>query len=231
MSFLVQPSRFLNIDLGGGIEFTSIESTEVTFVGTTYSMPISPTLLEGDLVIAFCVGYTASHPTGVTGYTEISYDATGNNEHAIAYKFMGATPDTTIPFVFSASQRYSMIALYLRGVSTISTIQATTAITESVVGSTFTIPSLTAASNGSAIVDFITVYKTMSPAQLTENTSIMDGMTVKAHTSGTSCANNGGLALAYKTGVSAGSVATRTYNYGCTDVFGTNRFGIVLNPL
>jgi hypothetical protein len=98
--------KLLGTNAAGGIEY--VGSYMQSFVGTTSNVTVSLTSLTGglssapaagDLVIVyFGTGSTANRDLVISGYTEIvelySNDTYDTNL-AVAYKFMGGTPDTS----------------------------------------------------------------------------------------------------------------------------------------
>lgn len=137
----------------------------ITFVGSNTQTrlsdtPISLTLPasnQNDLVLVFttCQDETKGGPPSTSGYTTIS-DLTatiGNLRFTASYKFMGATPDTTVsvPGPGTTTPGLATAALVFRGVSTTTPLDVA-ATTVSPTGGVPNPPAITPTSNDCCIV-------------------------------------------------------------------------------
>ena len=130
-------------------------ASEITYIGGTTSSDSSTITLpaglqQHDIVFIFEARDTSTLTTP-TGYTSISLTGTSNPSTSLAYKIMGATPDTTAA-VTNSSDTCSL-AVAFRGVDTTTPLDVTPTTSTGISGVPNS-PSITPTNNNCMIVAF-----------------------------------------------------------------------------
>jgi hypothetical protein len=236
MSFLLNPSRFTPVL--GGITLIGSDSGDANRTTSAYVVTFSKTLLENDLVI-INVGEIGSGsdnpPTAPAGYTTIVRQTGGNVKHAIFYKFMGASPDTSVSITPDNAGRHGQVVSYFRGVNTSSPITeqtANTVVSNPDSGLQYTTSALTSVLDGGMVVEFQITYTVTNTANWY---NISDGFTeigLVANTTEAGLGSDGAKSVGawYKEFPTGGAVALRTYKHNHTNTFGLYYIALSLNP-
>lgn len=125
--------------VGSASGSTSTGGTTVNFSSLVDAGGGTPTLQQGDLVILVQgnrapVGGTPSTPTGYTNaFGQTSAGSTNRTTLRIDYKFMGATPDTSVSIPSFASGAGAYTIHVLRGVSMGATLDGVTPVSAATV--------------------------------------------------------------------------------------------------
>lgn len=185
----------------GGVG-TANESDTLSLTGITG-------LQEGDLVIVARTSDTSEEVVTSTGWTTIIYARPNSIGTTVAYKVMGATPDTSVSFADQAA----LSAVAFRGVeyTSVSTVV-------SVSSATVDPNSVTATDDNSVVVVF-------SGLDDDNNSSISSAPT--GYTVGATGNGNGSNAFMYKTGVSTGTEDPSSLTWSTPDAL--DAYTILLN--
>lgn len=161
---------FSDFDVGGGgsmIELVGIASQAFTD-GAATTMSINGTLTggidtspsPGDCVVLVMAKYSAAADTGdmaFSGYTHVLTLESGGTHASrlgVLYKFMGGSPDTTVPVIASSGIFWGrcVAAVVLRGVDASTAIDVTSASASAVGGAQASPPAITPVTAGAFIV-------------------------------------------------------------------------------
>lgn len=148
-------SGFENLTFVGDAKNAGLGNADLTVDLSGISMQ------QGDLVlVAYGVVNTADHPMSVTtaGYTELFEDYADDSRDAngaVAYKIMGATPDTSVvlanPGALSTNSFVACVQVW-RGVDQATPIDATTTEAEGTNSSVSNSPSITTVTDNALVV-------------------------------------------------------------------------------
>jgi hypothetical protein len=190
----------------------------ITFVGavtasnTTTIQLSSLSLQQNDFILLTTQADDAT--VGLpTGYTNIrnGTGATANSlRYRASYKFMGASPDTTITVVAPSSGQYSSVATVWRNVNTTTPLDVTTTLAEATTGNPNP-PSITTTTNHCMIIP------TLFEDDITAVPTAPSGYTRAAWATGSAQGNGGTVAQAYLKQTTAGAIDPGTWSVGANN--------------